>query len=636
MIILKIKSKDKGDTHIFRDLSLKLPDRGLFFLVGPNGSGKSTLLSILAGRDSDYQGSFCLEGERLCKKTLEEYADYHVAYSPQDSLIFENNTVIENILIPFAKRKERKAQDILDSLGIGGLASNLAGVLSSGEQQRLAIARALYAARPILLADEPVSFLDAGNSEAILEALADYAKQNLVIVSTNEAIPSRYSNCPVISIVGKKAEVTNMPADFDAMENPPLLPMSRKPLSSSMLGRIFLEKPLTNILLTVFNALWLALAVFSGAMLTSYSQSVFTWGSESHRLPEYATISFLENGDAFPYLSACPKEYCFLAFRREINEGATNLASLSTPIFSVVESDAFLEGPLDENQLEFRVGDFPVSAMEIALPSHAYEELCARHDIESPYSSIGFQQAKALFDIRLDQNSGFDLCGVFDSCSMPILRDYRSYDYLVYDAMAAFSLFSTSLIADFGSPADFWMTSFCVNNEITRRLVVEDQGFRVEAGFLSADRELQEARPLSSAPELHTVLFCGGLFFAFVGSLLLAWLYSASYLRRFLILRMAGADRLSLARPREKLFLLLLLVSLVFGLAIGLGAVYVYQAVFLSNLLAFPTPFVRVGADAILMPCLIMAIAALMVFIILRHGLFRRDIGKLMERARAK
>ena len=65
MIILKIKSKDKGDTHIFRDLSLKLPDRGLFFLVGPNGSGKSTLCKILDKYITDYQGEILIGGYNL-------------------------------------------------------------------------------------------------------------------------------------------------------------------------------------------------------------------------------------------------------------------------------------------------------------------------------------------------------------------------------------------------------------------------------------------------------------------------------------------------------------------------------------------------------------------------------------------
>lgn len=636
MITIEIKNKEKGGADVFSGLSLTLPSHGLFFLVGPNGSGKSTLLSILAGRDSDYEGSFCLDGKQLCRKSLEQYADYYVAYSPQDSLIFESDTVIDNILIPFVKRKGKEAQDILDRLGIGGLSSNLAGDLSSGERQRLAIGRALYADRPILLADEPVSLLDTANSQTILDALADYAKRHLVIVSTNEKIPSRYGDCPVIHIARKKVEVFNAPEDPYGDEKPAFRLDRQKPLGSSMLSRVFLEKPLTNILLTFFNALWLALAVFSGVMLTSYSQSVFTWGSDKHCLPDYATVSFLENGDAFPYLSSCPDDYVFSAFRRETSEGALDLTSLSTPIFSVVDSDSFLHGPLSTNQPDFLLGAFPASDSEIAIPSHAYEELCDRHRIESPYTAAGFEQAKAALDIRLDQNAAFALCGVFSSRPMPILQDYRSYDYVIYDALAAFSMFSTSLIANFGESSDFWMTSFCVNNETTRRLAIEDPGFRVEGSFLAADKQFQEASPLSSAPELHAILLTGGLFFAFAGSLLLPCLYSASYLRRFLLLRLAGADRLSLSRPRERLFLLLLLVSLAFGFAIGLGAVYAYQSAFLSTLLGFPTPFVRIGADAILLPCLLMAIASLAVFLILRHGLFRRDIGKLMERARTK
>jgi putative ABC transport system ATP-binding protein len=160
------------------DLSLR---RGEFAaLMGPSGSGKSTLLSLVGGLDVPDEGEITVAGEPMTGRSENERAVIrrrHVGMVFQFFNLLEGMSVGENVVIAAMiaglrrREAESRARDLLDLLGLGDKAAAAPGLISGGQRQRLAIARALANQPPLLLADEPTGALDTAGSEEILELL---------------------------------------------------------------------------------------------------------------------------------------------------------------------------------------------------------------------------------------------------------------------------------------------------------------------------------------------------------------------------------------------------------------------------------------------------------------------------------
>ena len=228
MITLSCTKKEFKDKLVFAEFSLSLPLKGLVFLRGKNGSGKTTLLSILSGRDSEYDGSLCLNDEK------------------------------DNVLLPFPAKSKKKAIKIMESLGIGHLVNSRAGDLSSGEQQRLAIARCLYSERPVMLMDEPTAYLDQDNADIVLSTIDEYAGNHLVILSTNDRLPERFDSYPSIKIKDHKPILEN--SRF--LDNK--IGETKKIKSKTLwydLVKGFRERPFSNILNILATTFFVALSV---------------------------------------------------------------------------------------------------------------------------------------------------------------------------------------------------------------------------------------------------------------------------------------------------------------------------------------------------------------------------------------
>ena len=162
MLEIKDTSLRAGDFTV-SDINLTVASKEYFVLMGPTGSGKSLLVKAICGIIPIQKGSICIDGKDV---TNLEPGKRQVGYVPQSSSLFPHLSVEENILFPLRIRKSnrkealKKTAPIIDVLNISSLLERSTLNLSGGEQQKVALARALSFDPKLLILDEPVSALD--------------------------------------------------------------------------------------------------------------------------------------------------------------------------------------------------------------------------------------------------------------------------------------------------------------------------------------------------------------------------------------------------------------------------------------------------------------------------------------------
>jgi lipoprotein-releasing system ATP-binding protein len=200
MIEVKELHKSYGTTEVLKGVNGRISKGDFITIVGASGAGKSTLLHLVAGLDSYNSGSISFDGlslGNLSKKELNDYRNNHVGLVFQFHNLLPELTALENITLPrwvsgqMDDSAERKANELLQLLGIEHRAHHLPNEMSGGEQQRVAIARALINEPALLLADEPTGNLDSANAAAVHELLLKLNQelgQTIVVVTHNKEL----------------------------------------------------------------------------------------------------------------------------------------------------------------------------------------------------------------------------------------------------------------------------------------------------------------------------------------------------------------------------------------------------------------------------------------------------------------
>lgn len=187
--------------EILRDVSLSVKKGETVAIIGPSGSGKSTLLSIMAGLDAPDSGVVYVEGKDIASCTEKELSNLR---NRKISIVFQSFELVqffnalENISLPLVLRgdaqAESKANRLLEKMHLSGRERNLPSELSGGEQQRVAIGRALASGSDIIFADEPTGNLDSKNGQSVLETflgLVREHKKTLVIITHDMEIAKK-------------------------------------------------------------------------------------------------------------------------------------------------------------------------------------------------------------------------------------------------------------------------------------------------------------------------------------------------------------------------------------------------------------------------------------------------------------
>ena len=187
-----------GRSWVLRNISLDIADGEFVSIMGPSGAGKSSLLNILGLMDNDWQGSYSLDGiavEKLTHKQRQPLQREKIGFIFQHYHLIDDLKVWENLDLPLQYRdvpaKERAAQvaDMLDRFQIVGKKDLYPNQLSGGQQQLVAVARAVITKPVLLLADEPTGALHSSQARIIMDLLHQLHAEGTTIVQVthNEA-----------------------------------------------------------------------------------------------------------------------------------------------------------------------------------------------------------------------------------------------------------------------------------------------------------------------------------------------------------------------------------------------------------------------------------------------------------------
>ena len=179
-------------------------ERGEFVAIeGPSGSGKSTMLQLLGGLDRPSGGNVTLNGKELSKlsdRELTTVRSRDIGFVFQQFNLIPTLTALENVEVAMVPRgvakaeRRKRAEELLDRIGLGHRHAHLPTLLSGGEQQRVAICRALANKPSVILADEPTGNLDSKTAEEVVETLGSLATDDnvtVIIVTHAEDVASK-------------------------------------------------------------------------------------------------------------------------------------------------------------------------------------------------------------------------------------------------------------------------------------------------------------------------------------------------------------------------------------------------------------------------------------------------------------
>lgn len=192
--------KSYGDLHVLRGIDMEISKGEIVSIVGASGAGKTTLLTILGTLDRADEGKLIIDGEELNKlngKNISSFRNRKIGFVFQFHHLLPEFSALENVCMPAyiagtsKPEAEKKGKELLAMLGLSERETHKPSELSGGEQQRVAVARALINDPAVIFADEPSGNLDSATSKGLHELFFHLRKelgQTFVIVTHNEEL----------------------------------------------------------------------------------------------------------------------------------------------------------------------------------------------------------------------------------------------------------------------------------------------------------------------------------------------------------------------------------------------------------------------------------------------------------------
>ena len=217
MIRIENLTKQFGNLQVLKDVSLEVKRGEVISIVGPSGAGKTTLLQLIGTLDKPTGGKIFFNDEELSRmnsKRLATFRNRHIGFVFQFHQLLPEFTALENIIIPALiagrdrKEAEKEAMELLKIMKLEERAHHKPAEMSGGENQRIAVARALINHPDVILADEPSGSLDSKNKEELHKLffdLRDKFEQTFIIVTHDETLAT-LTDRTIRMVDGKIAE----------------------------------------------------------------------------------------------------------------------------------------------------------------------------------------------------------------------------------------------------------------------------------------------------------------------------------------------------------------------------------------------------------------------------------------------
>jgi lipopolysaccharide export system ATP-binding protein len=201
MLLSEDLHKRYGMKEVVRGISLNVNQGEIVGLLGPNGAGKTTTFYMLVGIIHPSQGKVFLDSREMTSLSLPKRAGLGLSYLPQESSVFKKLSVRDNLLLVLeyteksVKAREKKAADLMHTLGIEKLAEQKASFLSGGERRRLEIARALIKDPKFILLDEPFAGIDPIAVDEIQKVIRELRDRNIGVLISDHNVRETLKIC---------------------------------------------------------------------------------------------------------------------------------------------------------------------------------------------------------------------------------------------------------------------------------------------------------------------------------------------------------------------------------------------------------------------------------------------------------
>lgn len=186
MIQLKNVSKSFKDIYILKNINLTIKEKAFVVIKGKSGQGKSTLLNILGLLETPTEGQIIYKNQSIASKSqIRKFKKEDIAYIYQNYGLLENKTVLANLMLPLniSKKDMPKIIEIIQSVGLQKeILKRKVYTCSGGEQQRIAIARAILKDPTVIFADEPTGNLDEKNAHDVINIFQYLNRQGVTII----------------------------------------------------------------------------------------------------------------------------------------------------------------------------------------------------------------------------------------------------------------------------------------------------------------------------------------------------------------------------------------------------------------------------------------------------------------------
>ena len=206
----KVYDARDGEHHALKNVNLTIEDGDIFGIIGQSGAGKSTLVRCINLLERPTSGSIVIDGKDITNYQGRDLLDLRAGIGMifQHFSLFQQRTVLQNVMFPLELRKEPKAKrearalELLEAVGMAGYENRYPSELSGGQQQRVAIARALANDPKIMLCDEATSALDTRTTVAILNLLKEInAKLGVTMVVITHSLTVAQKVCNRIAVI---------------------------------------------------------------------------------------------------------------------------------------------------------------------------------------------------------------------------------------------------------------------------------------------------------------------------------------------------------------------------------------------------------------------------------------------------